>query len=129
MLLLLFSGDEAQQQSLHGRRVRTRGKRVYFPDELDLIAEPEVIAARVAEVPVLPSLDGIAERIEQAKREAAALLERIAQERREAAKRSALQVLADRFEIALDELEAAKAAELAWIMRLRDDDNLFILAD
>jgi hypothetical protein len=130
MLLLLFSGDEAQQQSLHGRRVRTRGRRVYFPDELDLITEPEVIDARLAKIDALdlPSLEPIARKIEEAKRAARELLERIERERKERAKQAELQALADQFEAILDRLEAAKASELAVIMRLRDDDDFFLLA-
>jgi len=130
MLLLLFSGDEAQQQSLHGRRVRTRGRRVYFPDELDLITEPEVIDARLAKIDALdlPSLEPIARKIEEAKRAARELLERIDRERKERAKQAELQALADQFEAILDRLEAAKASELAVIMRLRDDDDFFLLA-
>ena len=38
-----------------------------------------------------------------------------------------MQALADQFEAILDRLEAAKASELAVIMRLRDDDDLFLL--
>lgn len=131
-LLLALTGETPEEVlHLHGRRVRTRGKRVYFPDELDLIAEPEVVAAKLArvEVPELPSLEPIAAQIEEAKRAAQELLERIARERKERAKQAALQALADQFEIVLDQLEAAKASELAWIMRLRDDDDFFLLAD
>lgn len=129
-LLLALTGETPEEVlHLHGRRVRTRGKRVYFPDEIDLIAEPEVVAARIRQIETLPSLEPIAAQIEEAKRAAQELLERIARERKERAKQAALQALADQFEIVLDQLEAAKASELAWIMRLRDDDDFFLLAD
>lgn len=129
-LLLALTGETPEEVlHLHGRRVRTRGKRVYFQDEIDLIAEPEVVAARIRQIETLPSLEPIAAQIEEAKRAAQELLERIARERKERAKQAALQALADQFEIVLDQLEAAKASELAWIMRLRDDDDFFLLAD
>ena len=129
-LLLALTGETPEEVlHLHGRRVRARGKRVYFPDEIDLIAEPEVVAARIRQIETLPSLEPIAAQIEEAKRAAQELLERIARERKERAKQAALQALADQFEIVLDQLEAAKASELAWIMRLRDDDDFFLLAD
>ena len=129
LLLALTSEPVVEVVHLHGRRVRTRGRRVYFPDELDLIAEPEVIDARLAKIDALdlPSLEPSARQIEEAKRAARELLERIERERKERAKQAELQALADQFEAILDRLEAAKASELAVIMRLRDDDDLFLL--
>lgn len=130
LLLALTSEPVVEVVHLHGRRVRTRGRRVYFPDELDLIAEPEVIDARLAKIDALdlPSLEPIARKIEEAKRAARELLERIERERKERAKQAELQALADQFEAILDRLEAAKASEMAVIMRLRDDDDFFLLA-
>lgn len=118
----------AAVQSLHGRKVR--GKRVYFPDELDPVIEAKAAQDAVAgiEVPTLPSLAPIAAQIEAAKQDAQALLTRIAAERKAKARQAAVAALTGEFEAALDVIEAIKVREAEIVRRLRDDDDFLLLA-
>lgn len=110
---------------LHGRKLR--GKRVYFPDELDPIIAPEVVQAAIAAVE-LPQIRELADKIEQAKRQAEVLFAKLAKEREAKARQQRLDALADQIELVVSEMEATKAREQAWIARLRDEDDFFFLA-
>jgi hypothetical protein len=128
-LLLALLGDEGTTVApLHGRRIR--GRRVYFPDEIDPVIEVEAAQRAVdgVEVPTLPSLAPIAEQIEDAKRQAQAFLARIIAERKAQARQAALDALTAEFDAVLEMIEAIKAREALIVQRLRDDDDFILLA-
>ena len=128
LLLALVEEESVTVAPLHGRRVR--GRRVYFPDELDPVVEAETAQQAVndVEVPTLPSLAPIAAQIEAAKLEAQAFLARIAAERKARAEEAALAALMAKFDAVMEGIEAYKAREALIVQRLRDEDELILLA-
>lgn len=108
-------------QNLHGRKPR-RGRIVKFADELP----PEVI--ETPKIEPLPSLETIRAKVAEAKQalEAVQIAQIRAKEREATAK--ALNALSERYDATLAALQQAEANERAWIRRLHDEDDFFLLA-
>lgn len=108
--------------ALHGRK--PRGRRVVFPDELP----PVVELLPVPVVEPLPSLVVAQRTLAEARTalEAVKVARIEAQERKE--RRKAIDALSALIDAAQARYEAALAAEALIIRRLRDEDELFLLA-
>lgn len=109
-------------QLLHGRKLRRRGRIIKFADELP----PEVV--ETPKIEPLPSLETIRAKVAEAKQalEAVQIAQIRAKEREATAK--ALNALSERYDATLAALQQAEANERAWIRRLHDEDDFFLLA-
>ena len=117
---------EAEQQAVHSRpKRRIRGRRTFFPDELNTVDAPTATAAAVK--PFVPALAPLVEQLERARTETAALVVQIEAERATEARTQVIAGIEAELRVATKAMEAAKAREAAWVERLRDEDDLFLM--